>query len=60
MGDVYSDGKSSGPGAMTRVSIRCSVRCMGKIGLCLHKRAGSDVGVRAGLRFRITVRHGCN
>lgn len=58
MGDIYSDGKGSGPVAWARVRVRCSVWCTGKIGLCFDVGNFSDVRVMEKLTFRITVRHG--
>lgn len=60
MGNVYTDGKVSGPSARAKVWIRCTVSCLGKISVCLDLGYDSDVRAMAKLRFRFMLRHGRN
>lgn len=57
MGDIEADGEGEGPEARDRLKVRCSVRCIGSVGLWLGFMSGSDV--RAGARLRIRVMVTC-
>lgn len=58
MGVINGEGEVSGSGVRTRVRISCMVWSMGKIGLHLEFRSGSDVRTMARLKFKIMMRHG--
>ena len=51
MVDIDGDSDGSGPGARSRVTVMCSVRCMVRIGLQLE--LGSSPDVRAVARFEM-------
>ena len=55
MTDVEADGDCSGKVPMARVSLLCSVRLTGRIGLWKDFGFFSDGRARLGLRLRITM-----
>ena len=58
MTDVEADGVGSGKVPRTRVSVYCTVRCTGRIGLWKDFRFLSDARASAALLLRIQVKHG--
>ena len=58
MGDVDFDGDGSGSRARAWVRVRGLVRCMGRLGLCLHLGLGSDVRKIAWLNDSVAERYG--
>ena len=56
MTDVEADGIGSGRVPRGRVSVWCSVKCTGRIGLWKDFGFVSDGRASAGLRLRITVK----
>ena len=58
MGFVYVDPEVSCLGNRVRVGVKCSVRCMSRIGLRLHLGLGSDEREAALLNDSVTVRYG--
>ena len=58
MTDFEVDGVSSGKVPRARVSLLCSVRCSGGIGLWKDFGLVSDVRGSARVRFRITMKCG--
>ena len=58
MTDVEADGVGSGKVRRVRLSLLCSVRCPGRIGLWKEFGFVSDVRASARLRLRITIKCG--
>ena len=58
MGVVDVDHEVSVPGSRARVRVRGLVRCMGRLGLCLHLGLGSDVRKIAWLNDSVAERYG--
>ena len=58
MTDVEADGVGSGKVPSARVSLLCSVRCTGRIGLWKDFGFVSDGRASAELRLRITMKRG--
>ena len=58
MTDVEADGVISGKVPRTRVSLLCSVRCKGRIGLWKDFEFVSDGRASAGLRITIMMKRG--
>ena len=58
MTDVEADSVGSGNVPRAIVSILCSVRCTGRIGLWKDIGFVSDGRASAGLKLRITMKHG--
>ena len=56
MTDVEADGVGSGKLPRARVSLLCSVRCKGRIGLWKDFGIVSDGSASVGLRLRVTVK----
>lgn len=55
---ISGDSEMLGPWSRARVSVRCSVRGMGGIGLCFDLGSGTDVTVKGRMSFRFAVRCG--
>ena len=58
MTDVEADGVGSGKVPRTRVSVYCTVRCTGRIGLWKGFGFVCDGRESAGLRLMITMKRG--
>lgn len=58
MGDANHDGEGSGLVESARVMVRCSVRCMVRVGLLLSLGYASDVRTTKRIYFWVTVKHG--
>ena len=58
MTDVEADGVSSGKVPRTRVSVYCTVRCTGRIGLWKDFGFVSDGRASVGLRLSIMMKRG--
>ena len=57
VGFVNIDPEVSVPVARARDRVKCSLRCTGRMGLCLRLEHSSDVRVTVRLNDSITVRH---
>lgn len=58
MGGEYGDNLVSGPGAIARFRVKCSVRTKEIISFRLELGSGSNVTARVRMHFRIKVMHG--